>query len=72
MGVLKAVDVLGDARVIGPPAEHGGQEGDDVGGVEASTAVLEAVEEVTEGDLVLEGCFLLKGEDPGLLNDSLE
>ena len=53
LGVLEAVDVLGDTRVVGPPAEHGRQEGDDIGGLEAAAAVLEAVEDVAEGDLVI-------------------
>ena len=61
MSVPKAVDVLGDARVVGPPAEHGRQERDNAGGLEDAAAVLEAVEEVAEGDLVVKGCFLLEG-----------
>ena len=72
MGVLEAVDVLGDAQVIAPPANHGGHEGDDVGGLEAATAVIEAVEEVAEGNLVIEERFLLEGEDPRLLDDGFE
>ena len=72
LSVLKAVDLLGDAQVVGPPAEHGRQEGDNVGGLEAAADVLEAVEEVAEGDLVLEVRFLLEGEDPRFLDNSLE
>ena len=59
--VLEEVDVLGNARVIGPPAEHGGQEGDNFCDLEAAAAVLEAVEEVAEGGLVVKGRFLLEG-----------
>ena len=66
--VLEAVDVLGDTRVISPQAEHGGQEGDDVGGFEAAAAVIEAVKEVAEGELVIKVQFFLEGEDPRLLN----
>ena len=72
LGVFEAVVVLGDARFVGPPAKHDGQEGDNVGGLEAAAAILEAVEEVAEGDLFVEGRFLLKGEDQRLLDDSLE
>ena len=72
LGVLEAVDVLGDARVVGPPDDHSGQEKDNFSGLEAAKAVLEAVREVAEGDLVVEGRFLLKGEDPRLLDNSLE
>ena len=61
MSALEAVDVLGDARVVGPSAEHGRQERDNDGGLKDAAAVLEAVEEVAEGDLVVKGCFLLEG-----------
>ena len=54
MGVLKAVDVLRDAQVVGQPAEHDGKEGDNVGGLEDAVSVLEAVEEFAEGGLFIE------------------
>ena len=48
MGVLETLDVLRDARVVGPPAERGGEEGDDVGGFKAAAATLEASEKVSD------------------------
>ena len=42
--VVEAVHVLGEAWVVGPPAEYGGQEGDNASGLEAADAVLEVVE----------------------------
>ena len=38
LGILETIDVLGDAWVVSPPAEGGGEEGDDVGGREAAAA----------------------------------
>ena len=70
--VLKAVDVLGDARVVGRPDEHGGQEVDNVGGLESAAAVLGAVEDFVEGYLVVKGHFLLERGDPRLLDNSFE
>ena len=70
--VLEAVDVLGDTRVVGPPTKHGGQEGDDVGGLKAAAAVLESVKEVAEGGLVIKCRFFLEGENPRLLDDGFE
>ena len=55
MGILETIDVLGDAWVVGPPAEGGGKEGDDVGGFEAAAAALEASKKVSEGHLVVKG-----------------
>ena len=72
MRVLKAVHVLGDARVVDPPAKHGEQEGENVGGLEAAAAVLEADEEVAEGDLVIKGQFFIEGEYPRLLNGGFD
>ena len=66
--VLKAVHIFWDAQVVGRQAEHIGQEGDNVGGLEAASAVLEAVEEVAEGGLVRKGQIFLEGEDPQLLD----
>ena len=70
--VLEAVHVLGDARVVGPPAEHGGKEGYNVGGLEAAAAVLDAAKEVAEGNLVIKGRFFLEGEDPRILDDGFD
>ena len=70
--VLEAVHVLGDAQVVGPPAEHGRQEGDNIGGLEAAATILEEAEEVTEGELVIKGQFFLEGEDPRLLDDGFD
>ena len=70
--VLKTVDVLGDARVVGPPAERGGEEGDDVGGLEAAAAALEAGKKSAEGNLVIKGGILLEGEDTDVFNDGDE
>ena len=72
MSVLEAVEIIRDVRVIGPPAEHGRQEGDDGGGLEDAAAVIEAVEEVAEAGLVVEGCFLFEGGDPRLLDNRFE
>ena len=72
MRVLEAVHVLRDARVVGPPAEHGGKEGDNAGGLETNVAVIEAVEEVEEGDLVIKLRFFLEGEDPRFLDDGFD
>ena len=55
LGVLETIYVLGDAWVFGPPAEGGREEGDNVGGLEAAAAALEACEKVTERHLVVEG-----------------
>ena len=55
--------------VIGPPAEGGGEEGENVGGFEAAAATLEPIEKLSEGHLVVKGCLLFKQEDPGVLND---
>ena len=55
LGVLKTIDVLGYAWVVVPPAEGGGEEGDNVGGFEDADAALEASEKVLEGHLVVKG-----------------
>ena len=70
--VLEAVHVLRDARAVGPPTEHGRQEGDDVSGLEADAAVLEVVEEVAEGGLVIKGQLFLEGEDKRLLDEGFD
>ena len=58
LGVLETINVLGDAWVVGPPAEGGGEEGYDVGGFEAAAAALEASKKVSEGHLVIESGLL--------------
>ena len=55
LGILETIDVLGDAWVVGPPAEGGREEGDDVGGFEAADAALDESEKVSEGHLVVKG-----------------
>ena len=55
LGVLKTINVLGDAWVLGPPAEGYQEKGDNVGGLEAAAAALEAREKVSEGHLVVKG-----------------
>ena len=67
--VLETVDVLGDARVVGPLAKRGREEGDDVGGLEAASAALEAGEKVAEGHLVIKGRLFLEGEEPGVFDN---
>ena len=42
----KAIYVFGDTWVLGPPAEGGQEEGDNVGGLKAAAAALEAREKV--------------------------
>ena len=59
--VLETVNVLGDARVVRPPAEHGRKEGDDVGGLEAAAAAFEMGEKIAEANLIVEGGLLLEG-----------
>ena len=70
--VLEKVDVLGDARVVGPPSERGGEEGDDVGGFKAAAAALESGKKVAERNLVIKGGLLLEWEEPGVFNDGDE
>ena len=70
--VLKTVNLLGDARVVGPPAKRGREEGYYVGSLEAAAAVLESVEKVAEGHLVVKGRLLLEGEEPGVFDDGDE
>ena len=72
MCFFQSIHVFRNARVLGPPAEGGREEGDDVCGLEAAAAALEAREEVAEWHLVIEGGLLLQGEDPGVLNDGDE
>ena len=55
LGVLKMIDVLEEVWVFGPPAEGGGEEGNNVGGFEAAAAALEASEKFSEGHLVVKG-----------------
>ena len=69
MRVLEFVDVLGDARILGPPAEGGGKKGDDVRGLEAAAADLEVIEEIAEWDLVVICGVLFEREEPGFLDD---
>ena len=57
--VFEAIDILWDVWVLGPLAEGGREEGDDVGGLNTTTAALQACEEVAEGHLVVEGGLLL-------------
>ena len=72
MRVLEAVKVLGDAGVVGPPAEHGRKKGDDVGGFEDAAAAFEMGKKIAQGHPIVEGGFFLEGEDPGLLDDGNE
>ena len=44
MSVLEAIYVLGNVWVLGPPAEGGREEGDNVRGLEDTAAALEARE----------------------------
>ena len=69
MGVLETIDILGDARVVGPSTERGGEDGDDVGGLEAAAAALEVGKTFAEGHIVIEGGLLLEREDPGVFDD---
>ena len=67
--VLETINILEDARVVGPPAEHGRKEGDDVGGLKADASAFETGEKFAEGHLIVEGGIFLEGEEPGFLND---
>ena len=51
--VLETVDLIGDARVVGPPAKRSGEEVDHVGGLKDAAAALESGEKVAEGHLVI-------------------
>ena len=68
LGVLETIEVLRDARVVGPPSERGREEGDDVGGLEAAAAALESGKKVAERHLVIKGGLLLEGEEPDVFN----
>ena len=68
--ILETVDVLRDARVVGPPAERGREEGYDGGGLKAAAAALEVVEKFSKRTLVIKGGLLLEGEEPGVFNDN--
>ena len=70
--VLETVDVLGEARVVGPPAERSREKGDDVGGLEAAAAALESGEKVAEGHVFIKGGLLLEGEEPGAFDEGDE
>ena len=72
MGFFHLIHLFRNTRVLGPPAEGGLEEGDDVCGLEAAAAALEAHKEVTEWNLVIEVGLLLQGEEPGVLNDGDE
>ena len=58
--VLETVNVLGDARVVGPPAERGREEGDNVGGLEDAAAAFETGEKVAEWYIVVKGGLLFE------------
>ena len=58
--------------VLVPPAEGGQEEGDNVGGLEAAAAALEAREKFAEGHLVIEGRLFFQWEEPGVLHDGDE
>ena len=54
-----SVPLLICSRVLGPPSEGSREEGDDVCGLEAAAANLEACEEVADRHLFIEGGLLL-------------
>ena len=56
---FEPVDVFTNSRILGPPAEGCREEGDDVCGLKAAAAALEAREEVAERHLIVEGGLLL-------------
>ena len=70
MRVLESVNVLGDAWVVGPRAEHGQKVGDDVGSLEAAAAAFETGRKIAEGHLIVEGGLFLEGEEPGFFDDT--
>ena len=57
--LLEPVDVFRNSWILGSPAEGRQEEGDDVCGLEAAAAALEAREEVAERHLIVEGGILL-------------
>ena len=72
MRVLETFNVLGDARVVVPPAKHSRKYKDDVGGLEAASAAFETGEKIVEGQHIVKGGFFLEREDPGLFGDGHE
>ena len=59
--VLETVNVLGEARVVGPPTEHGRKGGDDGSGLEAAAAAFERGKKFAEGHLIVEGGLFIEG-----------
>ena len=72
LGLLESVDVLGDSRVILPPALHVDGKSDDVGSFEAGHVGGEVVQHVAEGDLIVEGRGTLQRKKPCFLDDAEE